>query len=588
MHFDGHTLLVGTNNVGKSTICEALDLVLGPDRLNRFPPIDEFDFPDGKYLESSAKEGEEAQALPLRIEVVLRDLTDEVATRCANHLELWHPGDRRLLASGELKSANPPETVLCLRLVTVGRYSIEEDEFEANTFFAHSPDAEAGELTPVRRDIKRQFGFLYLRALRTGSRALTLERGSLLDIILRLKSIRTGLWEQTIRRLRDLDIEDSATELAPVLRSIETRLGRYVATDAAGRTTRLFVSQLTREHLRKTMSFFMAMSKDQAHVPFQHVGTGTLNTLVLALLSFIADLKPETIIFAMEEPEIAVPPHTQRRIADYLLKHTSQAFVTSHSPYVIERFSPEQTIRLTREDNGTVVASRISDVSGLKDNDYKRYARRGLAESMLGCGVIVVEGVTEAHALPVVAERRKDLADGRQPLDLLGVTVFDADGDGNLIKFGTFFKSMGLRTFALYDKKTRKAEEVAKLAALYEVNTEHPYPSVELLLAMEVSADRLWAFLDGLRAAGENGSVGIPAARPTDEKVRDCARAALASNKGAGWAARLLESCTDEEMPSTLVAFVESVFNAFPVEVVGGDTAEDAGGQAPDADHETS
>ena len=38
--FDGHTLLVATNNVGKSTICEALELVLGPDRLNRVPAID--------------------------------------------------------------------------------------------------------------------------------------------------------------------------------------------------------------------------------------------------------------------------------------------------------------------------------------------------------------------------------------------------------------------------------------------------------------------------------------------------------------------------------------------------------------------
>lgn len=30
LHFDGHCLIVGPNNVGKSTICEALDLVLGP------------------------------------------------------------------------------------------------------------------------------------------------------------------------------------------------------------------------------------------------------------------------------------------------------------------------------------------------------------------------------------------------------------------------------------------------------------------------------------------------------------------------------------------------------------------------------
>ena len=44
LKFDGHCLIVGPNNVGKSTVCEALDLVLGPDRISRFPPVEEFDF----------------------------------------------------------------------------------------------------------------------------------------------------------------------------------------------------------------------------------------------------------------------------------------------------------------------------------------------------------------------------------------------------------------------------------------------------------------------------------------------------------------------------------------------------------------
>ena len=55
--FDGHTLMVGSNNVGKSTLCEALDLVLGPDRLNRFPPVDELDFYNAEYLAPAAEEG---------------------------------------------------------------------------------------------------------------------------------------------------------------------------------------------------------------------------------------------------------------------------------------------------------------------------------------------------------------------------------------------------------------------------------------------------------------------------------------------------------------------------------------------------
>ncbi len=49
--FDAHTLFVGVNNVGKSTICEALDLALGADRLNGVAPIDEFDFYNANYLE---------------------------------------------------------------------------------------------------------------------------------------------------------------------------------------------------------------------------------------------------------------------------------------------------------------------------------------------------------------------------------------------------------------------------------------------------------------------------------------------------------------------------------------------------------
>ena len=69
--FDGHTLMVGSNNVGKSTLCEALDLVLGPDRLNRFPPVDEFDFYNAEYLAPATEEGAEQAPIPLRIEAVL-------------------------------------------------------------------------------------------------------------------------------------------------------------------------------------------------------------------------------------------------------------------------------------------------------------------------------------------------------------------------------------------------------------------------------------------------------------------------------------------------------------------------------------
>ena len=49
--FPGHTIIISGNSVGKSTLCEALDLLLGPDRLSRSNPIDEHDFFECRYLD---------------------------------------------------------------------------------------------------------------------------------------------------------------------------------------------------------------------------------------------------------------------------------------------------------------------------------------------------------------------------------------------------------------------------------------------------------------------------------------------------------------------------------------------------------
>lgn len=182
LDFDGHTLLIGANNVGKSTICEALDLALSPDRQSRFPVIEEYDFYNAAYLDEAEKPVE------LRIEVLLVDVTPTIQRTCGNYLERWDPAKRRVLQEGEIDQVDGAGLKWCLRLLTIGRYNEEEDEFEATTYYAKAYDPEDEDDSRVPRAIKRNFGFLYLRALRTGSRALSLERGSLLDLILRIQA----------------------------------------------------------------------------------------------------------------------------------------------------------------------------------------------------------------------------------------------------------------------------------------------------------------------------------------------------------------------------------------------------------------
>ena len=59
--FPSHALVLGPNNACKSTILEALNFALGPDRIRGADPVDEHDFFQGVYLyqEHDANDPEE-------------------------------------------------------------------------------------------------------------------------------------------------------------------------------------------------------------------------------------------------------------------------------------------------------------------------------------------------------------------------------------------------------------------------------------------------------------------------------------------------------------------------------------------------
>jgi putative ATP-dependent endonuclease of OLD family len=282
------------------------------------------------------------------------------------------------------------------------------------------------------------------------------------------------------------------------------------------------------------------------------------------LLSFIADVKKENVIFAMEEPEIALPPHTQRRIAKYLLTETTQCFVTTHSPYVIEKFRPEQIHILSRDESANVEATVVALGSAMKEKMYRRHTRRGLAEAMLGKGVIVAEGISEQTALTAVAEKMELADDRNYPLDLSGVTIFPVEGDGSMPSFGAFFKILGLKTYAFYDQKDRNPDEMQKFNDSFDIPNETAYSGTEQLLVSETPLDRQWQFLESLRQSGDQGHLGIPAARPSDPQLRELMMKALKSNKGNGCAAGVIDLCAGNELPASIVSFLTKVFSEFP------------------------
>ncbi len=558
---DTRSLLVGGNAVGKSTVCEALDLALGLERLYRRPVIDEYDFYQAGYR------GDEAgpAGMPeVRIEVVLTGLSAEARRRFAGHLRPWSaetddfappvPDEATELADGEW----------CLPVVFVGRFSPEDDDFEGNTFFAHPQRAEGdydsdelgGGLAPFRREDKRYCGYLYLRPNRTGNRALSFGRGSLIDTIVRLESDKAGsLWTSALEALDGIDLAESTPGFAKIRTEMLERVRKFLSVPDGDTAVGVRPSDLTREHLREVLRMFIATRPGIYAVPFNRLSTGALNVLVFALLTYIADLRgPDSVIFAMEEPEIALPPHTQRRMVDFVTSTMGQAIVTSHSPYVIERFGPEEIVVLNRGHDGTLTSCAIDLGEDIKPKRY-REQRRQFAEAVLANAVLVVEGGTEVAAYLAVADvLDADPATAYQHPDLAGLTVFDAGSDSAVPAYGPVFAAMGKTVFAAHDTmKTPYTEDQKKNAESFAIHYDIGYPGIEALLVTEISPDVLRAFLTTVASRTDYPQhLGNLPAGATDEQAVALAKEVLKARKATEYAALLIAECSVAELPRTL------------------------------------
>lgn len=553
--FPNHGVLVGDNNTGKSTILEAIDLALGPERMKHRPVIDEHDFYAGEYLAAETN-------VEISSEVVISDLSDEQETYFKDNLEWWNSSSNALLSEPPAEGTDATGVSSALRVKFIGSYDVEEDDFVGDTFYC-SPIKEDGTLIKFSTKDKRQCGFLILRTLRTGSRALSLERGSLLDIILDLREIKLKMWEDVLVQLRGLPIAaNPELGISTILTGIQKALRNFVPSEW-GTDPQLKVTDLTRENLRKNLNAFIATGATKANgekhiAPFKKQGTGTVNTLVLSMLSMIAELK-KNVIFAMEEPEIAIPPHTQKRIISTIRKQSAQALFTSHSPYVLEEFDPSEVIVL-QNTNGVIRSVPASFPATIKRKQFKEQFRKKYCEALLSKRVLIAEGRTEYDSMPVAARRLNEIDPSKySSLEALGISIIDAESDSQIEPIGKLLKSLGKTVYAIYDKQ--EEEQKAKIVAAIDKGFESPVKTFEKLVLDGTPNTRLKTFAVSLVTDGDWPShiAHTPSNNSTDSEIKSALENYFKWAKGAAGIANLLEGCALNEFPDFIKTTVEEL-----------------------------
>jgi putative ATP-dependent endonuclease of OLD family len=287
--------------------------------------------------------------------------------------------------------------------------------------------------------------------------------------------------------------------------------------------------------------------------PFQHQGTGTINVLVLALLSQIAELK-QNVIFAMEEPEIAIPPHTQKRIVDSIRQRSAQVIFTSHSPYVLEEFDPANVLVLRRE-NGTLHCVPTTLPPTVKPKTYRSEFRTRFCEALLARRVLIVEGRTEYDAIPAAARRLHELHPTEfRTLETLGIAIVDARTDSQVKPLGEYFNSLGKQVFAVFDRQTPVVKRA--IEAIIPNSFEVPEHGFEELMLNQCAETALRRHALQIVTDGDwppHLALRTPTAATLLAELRSALHEYLKCNKGSGGAAELIGSCFRDEMPTFVV-----------------------------------
>jgi len=472
-----HLVLVGPNDVGKSSVLRCLDLVLGASTAQLYNRISADDFTDVTQ--------------PLVIEVVLGNLTvlDEAT----------FPDEA---------TVDPVTSVVTLQI----RLEATIDANGTLGIDRTAPTAGTGrQLSRVQLD---GLGWSLLGATAL-SRDLRDDRKTAVNDI--LQRVDLGSEKATFDAL----VVQIQNELkgSPVLQGLRT--------DLAGQLSKALPVAVVKDELIFSTAA-MADGDVLADVRLQIERDGTIKDITeqsdglraLFALALYDLVSVGAYMVGIDEPEIHLHPTSQRSLAGLLQSSRNQKFLATHSPDIVSAFPPECIVSV--RPGGELVQPK----TGFLSDDEKMVVHwwvRDKLEPLTASRVLAVEGISDR----IIVQQVADLT-GRN-LDRLGVSLIETDGCGDM---GAIVKLFGVDGFAvplclLIDEDARKT--TAKKLGVPEADIENhgafisaPDLEAEYLSALG-AADTWAAFLaSGLFTTNQLSNCATSGAggTPTEADIR--------------------------------------------------------------------
>lgn len=304
--FRAQVVLIGPNDVGKTCILRCLHFALGASLAVLYQNISANDIAE--------------PAQPLQITVDLIDFTDDDRSVFPDEISVSQDG------------------VESLRLLLEVAAPSDDSEVVIRRSFPGSGHGRA-----PTRDQLSAIGWQYLPAVRSAGAEGLIGRASALRAL--LNEIDLGAERDSLDQA--MAALNSTLQSSMELASLRGDLARHLS--AAGsrpiaKDDLSFRTASTADEMLRLLGLFL--EKDGIVRPMADQSDG-LNAL--AAIAFFDLASTGSNIVAIDEPETHLHPAAQRALAGVLTSGSNQKIISTHSPFIAQRFDPESVIAFTAE-----------------------------------------------------------------------------------------------------------------------------------------------------------------------------------------------------------------------------------------------
>ncbi len=398
IHLRNHLVLIGANDVGKTSVLRALDLLLG-STAQIYSAVSVADIRD---LEQT-----------LAIRAVFVDF--DVVERALFHREITvAPDDHSESLEVRLEVKVDPEDV---DSVLISRFC-----------------PGRGEPRNITREQISAIGWRYLPALRPLSAAHFDGASGAIHTLLRAVESELGDERSALAAL--LESFNKKLETNPALQNLRGGMAKQLSSSMpkAIAAEDLAVRTATDPSTSVLEDASMYLRREGTFVPLSEQSDGIRQLISMTLFDLA---EGAANVIAVDEPELHLHPSSQRTVAEMLSASANQKILVTHSPYVVQKFDPSQVVVVRADGSCQQIGP---DRVPIEDRVQALWWSPKMLEALTARFVIVVEGLADR----LVVEAAAGVLD--VPLDRTGAVVLELGGSEN---FKSVYKLLGPEGFGV-------------------------------------------------------------------------------------------------------------------------------------------